>query len=158
MAAGENTGALSRGRVKIFLMRDLALGAESMQDLAYRYGVTTMAISAFAKRHANHITEIRGDLESEWAGVWIADRQARIAEIQQLVEDMNDQIAEEVTNGGLSPTVGVPLVKMVLGAYEQVARELGQITKPGMGHQGQPPTVLYTYGGFDQGDVLPSTG
>lgn len=148
-------GALTRGRSRIMLMRDLALGAEPQRDLAFKYGVTPMAVSAFADRFGAEITEIRADLESEWAGIWIADRRLRIVEIQQLVEDMNDQIAAEVTAGGLSKDVGIPLVKAVLAAYDQVARELGQITKPGTGHQGQPPTVIYTYGGFDAGDVLP---
>lgn len=148
-------GTLARGRNRIFLLRDLALGAESQKDLAFKYGVTPMAISAFAAAHGEEITDIRGDLESEWAGIWVADRKLRLAEIQQLIEDMSDQVAEEVAGAGLSKDIGVPLVKTLLAAYDQVARELGQIQRPGTGHQGQAPTVIYTYGGFDAQDVLP---
>src|ERR1044072_4138791 len=96
MPSHENQGKLSRGRTKVFLLRELAVGAVSKTKLAERLGVTVMAVSIFEKNHAEEITAIREDLENEWAGLWIATKRDRLAELQQMYEDNEVLLAEDL--------------------------------------------------------------
>lgn len=61
------------------LCRELAAGEMTGAALARKYGVTRQAISAFRKRHAREIDEIKADLNDQFRGLWIASKEARIA-------------------------------------------------------------------------------
>lgn len=63
------------------LCRELATG-QTHRALGKKYGVTHQAITAFAKRHAAEIDAIKADLDDEFAGLWIANKQARLAALQ----------------------------------------------------------------------------
>lgn len=150
MVQHENQGKISRGRVKVILIRELALGATPKRELANRFEVSLAAVVLFEKRHAEDITAARDDLESEWVGLWVADKRNRIAELQQLIEDMSAQVAGLALNSTpfTNNNAGVPLLKLLSTMYRQVAEELGQLPKADT-HATQPaaPIIQYEYPG-----------
>lgn len=105
---------LERGWVKHRLVRDFALGEKSQRVLAEQYGVSSTSISAFKKRHAFEIEEVRNNLADEYAGVWVAQKLARIQEYQEAAEKMAK---------GASPRNQEVLVTIL----KAVAEELGQL-------------------------------
>jgi hypothetical protein len=105
---------LERGWVRHRLVRDFAIGEKSGAVLAAQYGVSTTSISAFKKRHAMEIEEVRNNLADEYAGVWVAQKINRIREYQQAAEKMAD---------GTSPRNQEVLVSIL----KAVAEELGQL-------------------------------
>lgn len=66
--------------------RDLchALAAADLKqsDLARRYDVTRQYVSAFAQQHSSEIAAMRERLDDELAGLWIANKAARITAYQ----------------------------------------------------------------------------
>lgn len=68
------------------LCRELATGEQTGAALARKYGVTRQAISAFGKRHAAEIDAIKADLDDEFAGLWVAQKAARLALYQADLE------------------------------------------------------------------------
>lgn len=61
------------------LCRELAAGEVKRAELARKYGVSRTAITKFAQRHKGRIAEIKAHLDDEYAGLWIAQKQNRIA-------------------------------------------------------------------------------
>lgn len=107
-------GHLDRGWVKHRLIRDFALGEKTGKELAEQYGVSQTSISAFKRRHALEIEEVRNNLADEYAGVWVAQKLARIQEYQ---------VAAEKMANGTSPRNQEVLVSIL----KAVAEELGQL-------------------------------
>lgn len=107
-------GHLERGWVKHRLIRDFALGEKSGVQLAEQYGCSRAAISAFKKRYALEIEEVRNNLADEYAGLWVAQKIERIREYQQAAEKMAD---------GNTPRNAEVLVSIL----KAVAEELGQL-------------------------------
>ena len=107
-------GHLERGWVKHRLIRDFALGEKTGVELAEQYGVSTTSISAFKRRYALEIEEVRNHLADEYAGVWVAQKMARIQEYQEAAEKMA---------AGHSPRNQEVLVSIL----KAVAEELGQL-------------------------------
>lgn len=105
---------LERGWVQHRLIRDFALGEKTGAQLAEQYGVSQTSISAFKKRHMLEIEEVRNNLADEYAGVWVANKLARIQEYQQAAEKMAS---------GHSPRNAEVLVTIL----KAVAEELGQL-------------------------------
>lgn len=105
---------LERGWVKHRLIRDLALGEKSGVQLAEIYGCSRVSISNFKTRHRLEIDEVRNNLADEYAGVWVAQKLARIQEYQQAAEKMAR---------GTSPRNAEVLVTIL----KAVAEELGQL-------------------------------
>ena len=64
------------------LCRELATGDLSKAALGRKYGISTSAITQFSQRHATEIATIKGQLDAEFAGLWIADKASRIAAYQ----------------------------------------------------------------------------
>lgn len=64
------------------LCRELATGEQSNAALARKYGISRPAVTQFARRHAGEIAAIKGQLDDEFAGLWIASKAARIAAYQ----------------------------------------------------------------------------
>lgn len=152
-----NQGKLERGRNRVILIRELALGATGRGVLARQFGVSEVAIKNFEGRHELDIAQAREDLESEWVGLWIADKRARLAELQGSYELAQEQIEAEIASlGKMSQQTGVPLLKITTTILRQAAEELGQIVqKPNSGQFGQePPTINYNLGGaFDPANL-----
>lgn len=107
-------GHLERGWVKHRLIRDFALGEKSGQELAREYGVSATSISAFKRRNAMEIEEVRNNLADEYAGVWVAKKLERIREYQTAAEKMST---------GNSPRNAEVLTSIL----KAVAEELGQL-------------------------------
>ncbi len=107
-------GHLERGWVKHRLLRDFALGEKTGRELALQYGVSQTSMSAFKKRHALEIEEVRNNLADEYAGVWVAQKLARIQEYQVAAEKM-----------AASPTARSQ--EVLVSILKAVAEELGQL-------------------------------
>lgn len=107
-------GHLERGWVKHRLIREFALGEKTGRQLAVEYGVSVTSISNFKKKFGMEIEDVRNNLADEFAGVWVAQKMARIAEYQQAAEKMAE---------GRSPRNAEVLVTIL----KAVAEELGQL-------------------------------
>lgn len=107
-------GHLERGWVKHRLVRDFALGEKTGKELAEIYGCSVTSISAFKKRHAMEIEEVRNNLADQYAGVWVARKLDRIREYQNAAEKMA---------AGQSPRNQEVLVSIL----KAVAEELGDL-------------------------------
>lgn len=98
---------LNRGRLRLELIRDLALGEWSHASLAQRLGVDTVDIMDFAERYASDIAEVTqalaGQLAIESAGMWITRKQNRIAELQADFDELND-VLDSMRLGTYRPT------------------------------------------------------
>lgn len=105
---------LERAWVRHRLIRHLAEQRFTQVELAEQYGVEPHAISMFKSRHGTRIDEVRADLESQFAGLWIADKGARLAEYQEDVDDIGSSTNHE-------------LLKVKHNALRSAAEELGQL-------------------------------
>ena len=102
--------------VQLALKRELAMRVPN-KILAEKYGLSPMGISAFAKRHARAIDDIREHIEDEFAGLPLAQKRNRIAayedEVDRLLEDPRANHHE--------------WSKARQMAYRSIAEELGQL-------------------------------
>lgn len=106
------------------LKRDLAANEIKRSDLAKKYGVTAPYITNFAKQYKRDIDDIKAELDSEFAGLWIARQEQRIAAYQAEYD-----LAAEAKNADHHEWI-----KARTGILKNVAEELGQI-------QGKQPVV-----------------
>lgn len=111
----------ARGHRKLSILRDLASQTMTQSVIAEKYGITQGAVSLFSRAPANAaaIAEMRKDLEDKFAGMWIAQKDARIAAYQQMAEDVQEALA----SGGMDSA----LAKVHLTAIKSVAEEMGQL-------------------------------
>ena len=114
-----------RGYRKLQLINELALGNKSQAQLADEYGHTRAAISQFAKREAAAIQRVIDERDNEYAGLWIADQVNRIAEYQDMAEDLDALI--ESTEGLDTAKVNAFLRRTQI--LRNVAEERGHLTQ-----------------------------
>ena len=80
-----------RGRTRLALIRDLAMGEWSHRELADQLGLTAKEIAAFSEEEHEAITEVKsalaGQLAIETSGLWISKKQNRVAELEALFAD-----------------------------------------------------------------------
>ncbi len=85
-----------RGRARLALIRDLALGEWSNREIASQLGVPQVEVSTFAAQHADEITEVRsalaGHLAIDTAGMWVSKRHNRVAEYQFQIQKLEEDI------------------------------------------------------------------
>jgi hypothetical protein len=90
---------LYRGRARMALMRDLAMGEWTNETIAKSVGVHPEFIRDFAETYAEDIAEVRAALQGQVAiesgGLWISKRVNRLAELQGDYEDI-DLVVEEM--------------------------------------------------------------
>lgn len=115
---GYQRDVLTRGWRLRALLRELAEGEKPQSQLAREYGVTQGRISQIKKKHILAIEQIQDDLENEFAGMWIAQKQSRLAEMQSDIEDINDNPERYDTP---------EFRRLKLALLKQAAEELGQI-------------------------------
>lgn len=132
-------GHLDRGWVKHRLVRDFALGEKSGKELSLEYGVSQTSMSAFKRRHAMEIEEVRNHLADEYAGVWVAQKINRIREYQEAAEKMAE---------GKSPRNAEVLTSIL----KAVAEELGQLPARQQVNV-STENVTYQIVGIDVGDL-----
>jgi hypothetical protein len=84
---------LYRGRTRMALLRDLAMGEWTHSSIANSVGVPTEIIDDFAETYEVEITEVRtalaGQLAIESAGLWISKKYNRLGELQSDFEDID---------------------------------------------------------------------
>lgn len=130
-----------RGHGRLTLIRDLALGEFTYVEIARRYGLDSRDIETFSQDFEKDIAEVRaalaGHLAIESAGLWVAKKQNRLAELQDDIEDCNMAIAQmrvmPVGNDGYESGLGsrrhMNIARTKLNALVAVANELGPIEK-----------------------------
>lgn len=107
-----------RGARRIQLIRQLATGEYTQAALADMHGVVPSAIAQFIKREKLAIAQVREKLDDDFAGLWIANKAARLAEREQYIEDLN-----EIEALRHDPAA----VRAKLAAMKDAAEELGHL-------------------------------
>lgn len=132
------------GRIKYRLIEQLALDEVTQAKLAEEYGVSTPAITAFARRNKAAIEkrreELASEIQDEFAGNWIANKALRLEEAAAIFEEVG-------------PSAGDPKVgRLKLDLMRYASEELGQLPS----RQVPPPStagVVYQVEGVDPEDV-----
>ena len=141
-----------RGALKLALIRDLAFDERAHADLAEEYGITRSNVSHFARMHQREIDAVERDLQqevtNECAGLWIADKAARIAEYQDVVERVNEKLDSLKDSDYVSPG----LLKEKTAALRAAAEELGQIPERPAA-PASTASVEYNYHGMSDADL-----
>lgn len=100
-----------RGRSRLALIRDLAMGEWSDSSIAQSIGVPYDVIVDFRQTYETEINEVKLALASqlaiESAGMWISKRQNRIAEMQEDYEDIDLVLAVMRENTKIHLQVGM---------------------------------------------------
>jgi len=110
-----------RGRTALALIKELALGVASERELAEQFGVSGPAINGFKRSHAEQIRAARLDIENEFTALWIASKAARLAELQDDIERINDALDM------VAPEQRPRLYAEKRYALRNAAEELGQL-------------------------------
>lgn len=80
------------GRTRLTLIRDMALNELSDRELALQIGCDLNTIKAFRSLYQTEISEVMaamaGKLAMETAGLWVAKKANRVAEIQSDIETL----------------------------------------------------------------------
>lgn len=133
MAAPQHAdrGKLS-GRVGRALARELALTDTSQTALAEKYGVVQSSIAEFKQRRAEEIAAIAADADNEYAGMWIAQKQARLAELSRIFDTAMAPTPKITNKGALARAEDGTVINEIDGraamqALKQAAEELGQL-------------------------------
>lgn len=72
------------------LMRELALGTKTHDQLAKEYGSSREAVSRFRARHETEIAEIVERSTDEFVGIAITEKANRLATYEQMLEEAFD--------------------------------------------------------------------
>jgi predicted transcriptional regulator len=110
-----------RGVRKFLLIRDLAGGELTQVEIAEKYGISQPAVYQFIQRNKAEIDRVKADLEDKLSQLWIARKEARIAQYQGYNEQLTD-LAELVED---EKVPGV--LKTAMTALRSVAEELGHL-------------------------------
>ena len=108
-----NRGAWERRQ----LCRELAEGEQTKAALGRKYGVTGQAIGAFGQRHRAEIDAIKAQLDDQFAGLWIARKENRLAQYQADYEASEQHDKSE----------HFEWIRVRTQIMHQVAEELGQL-------------------------------
>lgn len=128
-AVAAEPGVLPRGRKRLALIRDLAMGEWNEKSLAKQYGLPVEDISAFQEDYQEEIQELAaalaGTIPVDTAGLWTTRKQNRIAEFQQAIEDIDEVIISLRQNGVPWSRAHRDMFRARLDYYRQIADELG---------------------------------
>lgn len=136
-----------RGRIKLALIRDLAMGEWDETSLARRYDLATEEVRSFKLGHQDEINEVSqalsGHLAIETAGLWIAKKNERLAEYQQEIDDITEAL-EDLRNSGVPwSRAHRDMIRARLDLYRQAADELGAYPQRQQAPQRQGTQVHY---------------
>jgi len=130
------------GHLRLQLIRDIALGELNVAEIARKLGLRREEIEAFEATYMEDIIEVRaamaGKIDIATAGLWVAKKQNRIAELQSDIEDCNLALATMRSNPspsgydtGLGSRRHMNLARTKLNALVAVANELGPLERKG---------------------------
>lgn len=130
------------GHMRLTLIADIAKGELDALQLARRLGLDREDIETFEATYMEDIIEVRaalaGKVAMESAGLWVAKKQNRIAELQADIEDCNRAISQlrdtpqgEGYDTGLGSRRHMNLARTKLSALVAVANELGPLERRG---------------------------
>lgn len=118
---------LERGWVRQKLIRELAEGIKTQEQLAEEYGTTRVSISKFKQRHLTAIEDQKKDFEDEFKSLWIANKALRLAELEADIEELTEQFQLDGNAFHEDKKAALDAVKIKHNALLQAAKELGQI-------------------------------
>lgn len=159
-------GKLS-GRIGRALARDLALGELNQSALAEKYGVVPSSITEFKQRRAEEIAAIAAHADDEYAGMWIAKKVARLAELERIFDTAmtptpkiapNGKVVQRVSDTGEDGRAVIETIMEIDGraamqALKQAAEELGQLATRVNIAGGLDVRTNYTVEGVDPKDL-----
>jgi len=135
------------GHTKQALLRALAAGDETHEQLAERFDMPLRQVDFFAGRHQEEIFALRLDPGDELSSLWIAKLVDRLAELQADVEFINDTFGE-------SGMPSADLLRVKHAALKHAAEVLGQ-AMPKLQGDGLLKQVMYEIVGVDVGQIYP---
>lgn len=150
-------GKLNRGHVKFRLIRALADGSKTQSQLARDFGVVSSAITQFKQAHRAEIEAVRADLNNEFAGLVLANKANRLAELEADIEAIGDgrirvtiegEDGREITSEKVDPA----LLRAKHAALKAIAEELGQLPSK-LNVSVDPVTVRYEVSGVPDEDL-----
>jgi DNA-binding MurR/RpiR family transcriptional regulator len=121
---------LECGRVRMNLIHELGIGEMTQAELGRKYGVNPASICRFAKKHELEILDVKDKVSDAIISLWITRRADRVAEMQQIYDDIDKIIRNEVGNKK-SMSDRANLFRTKLTALRQAAEELGQLKDAG---------------------------
>lgn len=77
---------------RLGLIRDLALGELTQEQLAVKYEVNRYSITAFKKRHLQDIEDCIAKADSEFRGIMVADKANRLATYQMMLDRLLEKV------------------------------------------------------------------
>jgi hypothetical protein len=112
-----------RGRHKIALILDLADGALGHEELAARHGISRQGVAEFASRNRDRIEATKQDLTSELRGLWVVDKQQRLSDAEQDLEDLEERLQDP----DLSHAARARYLLLKMKLRHNIAEECGQL-------------------------------
>lgn len=146
-----------RGRQRLALIRDIAIGEWNTDSLAQMYGIPVQVLSDFAGQHAEEIQEVSaalsGTLDIATAGLWITKKQKRLAEYQQAIDDIDEEL-QALREAGLRwSRAHRDMFRARLDLYRQAADELGAYPQRSAAPSRQGLGVQYIIDSEDAGEM-----
>jgi hypothetical protein len=83
-----------RGRERLALVHALAANDRTQDQLAEQFDRHEQAIAQFSVRNRAEIDEARRQMAGEFSGLWIARKEARLAEYQQKYDDIDATLSD----------------------------------------------------------------
>jgi predicted transcriptional regulator len=124
------------GLKRLQVMRELAAGELTQRQLAEKYDVTQAAISQFGTRYATEIGAIKANMADEFAGILIAQKQARLAAYEEIAAialtrtpkvGNNGKVVKHVNEDGETETLYEVDGRLAAQVMKQAAEEMGQL-------------------------------
>lgn len=142
------------------MARDLAMTVAPQSVLAEKYGVSEAAISQFKARKAEEIAEIAAAADDEYAGMWIAKKVARLAELENIFDQAmtpTPKVFGKDADQVCDPVTGEPVYEVdgraAMQALKQAAEELGQLATRVQLNGGIEVRTNYTIEGVSPDDL-----
>jgi hypothetical protein len=106
------------GRNRLYVIRALAVGDPKPAALARQFGVQRNAITMFQQRNRRAIDEVRKAVDDEFAGLWVARKEARLAEYEWMIDILGEAI---------EANYDADMIRVRAGLLKNVSEELGQL-------------------------------
>jgi hypothetical protein len=133
------------------------MGEHNHDTLAKRYGTTLLGIRTFAEYYDEEIIEVSaalsGTLSIETAGLWATRKQARLAELQQGIDDIDVALDSMRESGTAWSRAHRDMFRARLDLYRQIAEELGAYPQRQTPPVHTGTAVTYIIDAAEEGDL-----